>query len=151
MMVSVANHRYIIGNRHDGFIILRLKNPASILFTCLDFPPETNLHLLVCPSYFPLIPLLQPVVRQFNLIAINDLLFKKTIFIADSAAMTSILKRCERIHKAGGQAAKASISKSGIRFLFFDVLKIPSQFLKSCAHDIQNSEIQQVIAEQTAN
>ncbi len=70
----------------------------------------------------PYIPVIQPVVRFFNLITILDQLPEHTVFVADTVTGDRQLQGCTAIDKAGSQTAQTTITQACIPlhlYLFF--------------------------------
>ena len=51
------------------------------------------------PAFFPDIAFIQPVVWQFNLIAINELLLKQAVLVANPVPITGIAITGQCVHK----------------------------------------------------
>ncbi len=51
----------------------------------------------------------KPLVRQFDLLAIDEFLAEEAIFVADGVAMSRIAKRSDGIKEAGSKTAKPAI------------------------------------------
>ncbi|MNC83677.1 hypothetical protein D3C75_1377780 [compost metagenome] len=62
----------------------------SILLVSLNVAPELNFDLFIWTPHFPFITLIQPIVRQLNLIAIDNFLLEQTVFITDTTSMSRI-------------------------------------------------------------
>ncbi|MNI43095.1 hypothetical protein D3C73_974150 [compost metagenome] len=103
-----------------------LKGQLPVLDAGLNPAPEADLHLLVFPAHFPHIIILQPVVRQLDLITIYNLLLKQAVFIADSAAVSRILQGSQGIQEAGGQPPEPAVAKPGIRLFLLHIGQIES-------------------------
>ena len=121
-VVMISNDWDIIWHAHDSRIPLADQfeiSRAIVLLTHIRISSEANLNRLI---WFPVLPdkaILQPVIRDFCLMSINNLLFKQAIFITDTTAMSWKSKRSHGVYKAGCQSTKAAITKACIRFFLF--------------------------------
>jgi len=81
---------------------------------------------------FPRIVKSQPVIREFCLISIDDLLFKDSVVVANSIAHGGDGKGSKRIKETSSKTSETSVSQRCIRFLFKNVLHIyRAQFLQT--------------------
>ncbi|MNP18008.1 hypothetical protein D3C76_1104610 [compost metagenome] len=90
-----TNDRDIVRHCSNSLILRMIEYESSVLFAGLNSPPEPNFNLLVFAAHFPYIIILQPVIRKFHLIPINDLLLEQAIFIPYTTAMSRILQGSE--------------------------------------------------------
>ncbi|MNP03676.1 hypothetical protein D3C76_955700 [compost metagenome] len=95
MPAICTNDRDIIRHCTNSLILRMFEYEPSVLFAGLNNPPEPDFNLFVFAAHFPYIIILQPIIRQFHLIPVNDLLLKQAIFITYTAAMSRILQRSE--------------------------------------------------------
>ncbi|MNC08006.1 hypothetical protein D3C75_555770 [compost metagenome] len=151
MLAVGTNNRNIVRDRAYCFVILVVKCQFTILFTGFNMSPEPDFHLFVFPAHFPHIIILQPIVRQFHLVTVHNLLLKQAVFVADAAAMPRILQGSQGIQEAGCQPAKAAIAKPCIRFFLLHLPQIESKLRKAIAHNLKHTHIQQIIAKQPAD
>jgi len=87
----------------------------------------------------------QPVIRYLNLIPVNDLLLEDTITVAQTVAPSRVVQACEAVEKAGGEAAQAAISQSGVVLLFNDVLDPETKFGKASYESSISSQIRGIV------
>ena len=88
--VLVANNRYII--RHCSYLSVIIVNSSGgtiIVNMHICLAAKANLYSLVRLAELPGKAIAQPVIWNLNLLAINNLLLKKAILVADTAAMSS--------------------------------------------------------------
>src|SRR5205085_11529913 len=63
---------------------------------------------------FPRIAEGEPVLGQFDLPAVDDLLAKEAVLVANAVAVRGDADRCHRLHEAGGETAEAAIAERGV-------------------------------------
>ncbi len=91
--VSIADNRQIIRNSLNDLIAFLLKcSSASLIGVHIYIAAKLNLLGVLISSKLEGISVLQPGVRNLNLISILDLLTEHTVFITDSAAIGHISK-----------------------------------------------------------
>ena len=93
----------------------------------------------------------KPVIRILYLVAVFYALFKHTIFVADSVAVSRIVQSCKRIEEAGSKAAKTTVTKTCIRLFVFDHIKVYIHFLQNFFYRIFDSCIYKVVAKGTSH
>ncbi len=81
-----AGDRHIIRLCDNGVIIHMTELESSVLHIFLDPAAEVNLLHILGARNLPYVSALKPRVGHLNLIAVNNLLTEKSVFIADSAA-----------------------------------------------------------------
>jgi hypothetical protein len=82
------------------------------------------------PGEFPRIEV-KPVVRNLNLVAINNLLLEDTISVSQSISPSWVVERSQGIEEASSQSTEATISKCSIVFLVDDILDSETQIRKA--------------------
>ena len=70
----------------------------------------------------------QPVIRQLLLSAVVDLLLKDAVFVANRHAVPENPLRCERVEKTRSKPSKPPVAQTGVRFDFFQLLQVKSEF-----------------------
>ena len=93
------------------------------------------------------ITVLQPVIRDFDLISVLDLLAEHTVVVADAAAVCRIVQGGKGIQETCGKTAQTAVAQSRVPLLIFDVHKIVTQLLKSLFNDLLLSQSQDSIAQ----
>mmetsp|Transcript_101606 Transcript_101606/g.140414 ORF Transcript_101606/g.140414 Transcript_101606/m.140414 type:complete len:202 (+) Transcript_101606:1511-2116(+) len=85
---------------------------------------ETNRVSYIRALNFPRVSILQPEVRNFNLVTILDLLLEDSVFVSNTVTPSRNLKSGERVKEASGKAAKTTVSESGISLLFVEIFHL---------------------------
>ncbi len=145
-----AHHRHVIGHRlhHPGIdegiggtAIPDLGGHGAFKADVKDI-----LHV----RHFPDVAVLQPVIRQFHLLAAGQFLAEEAILIADGAAHGRQIQRRQRIHKAGGQPPQPAVAQAGLRLLIDDVLPGQAQFRQRLGVVLGAQQAQGVVKQQPA-
>ena len=100
---------------------------------------------------FERIAVFQPVIRGFLLETVHDLLLEHTIVVTDAAAVCMVAARSKGVHEAGCQSSQTAVSECRIRFLIFQCVEIETDIGKRILNACILAEIEQVVAEGTAN
>lgn len=77
---------------------------------------KVNVNSDIVPRELPWVEI-KPVIRDLNLISIDDLLLKDTIPVAESVTPSRKVHRRHTIEEARGKSSKTTISKRCIVFL----------------------------------
>ena len=104
--------------------------PAFYLLILSDITIELNIHCDVVSRELPGIKV-KPVIRDFDLVTIDNLLLEDTISVSKTITPCRVVERGKTIEEAGGQPSKATIAKSGIMLLGDDILDPESEFGKT--------------------
>ena len=145
-LVMVAHDRHIIGHSHDRHGILMHQLQGAVLhFLHVGIAVEFDIHSLVCLAVLPGKAVLQPVVRDLHLVAVNELLLEQTVLIADAAAAARQTVRRQGVNEAGSQTAQAAVAKARIRLLLKELRQLQLEiFLQDFLHRILDAEIDQI-------
>ena len=81
-------------------------------------------------TQFKRISILKPVIGNFDLKSVFDLLTEHSVSIADTASVCTVSKSSKRVEEAGRKSAKTAVSKRGISFLIFYKIDIDAHFVK---------------------
>ena len=119
-IVTVADHRQVIGNGSYGLIAVLYKVVHAVSVFNPHITAEFYLYRVLRTSDLKGIAVFQPVVRNLYLIAVFNLLLEHAVFIADAAAIGRISQGRQGIEEAGCQTAQTAVSKSCIRFLILN-------------------------------
>src|SRR5207247_9686777 len=88
---------------------------------------EVHIEANVRPGNFPRIAEAQPLIRDFNLPAVADLLIEDSEFIADAVSDRRNLQRRQRFHEPCGQASETAVAEARLFFVLDDVVQIQSK------------------------
>ena len=145
-VVVIAYHRHIIGHSHDGggVLIYKLQFPiAQILH--VGIAEELDINGLISLAILPGKAILQPVVGNLSLLAINNLLLEEPELIMKAAAVACQAVSCHGVDEAGSQATQAAIAQACIRFFFIDIRKLQLEIiLKNFLHSLFDTKIDKV-------
>ncbi len=143
-VVVIAGHRHIIRNGQH-FLVSFVVEDALVFDVLLpDLAAELDGHRLVRPPKFPDVAVLQPRVRQFRLVAVDDLLPEHAIAVADTAAVSRNVQGSHRVQKTGGQPAESAAAKSGLGLLFGQVFQADPQIAQPLLALRQNIQVEQI-------
>ena len=95
--------------------------------------------------------MLQPVLGQFDLIAIVDPLAEHAVHIADAIAIGRQVEAGEAFHEAGRQPAQAAIAKRGVGLDLLDLGQIDAQRLQRLGDLAGLAQIGERVAQQPAD
>ena len=71
----------------------------------------------------PGVSVLEPVVGNFNLLAVLDNLLKDAIIVADTVSPGGDLKRGQTVEEAGGKTTETTVAEASVALLLIEVLK----------------------------
>ena len=105
---------------------------------------------LVRPFGFPGESVLEPGIRQFHLLTVHNMLFKKTVLVPDAAPVARQFERRHGIDEAGRQTAQTSVPQPRIRLLGQDGIQVEPQFPESFPGQVLHAAVHQVGIQQPA-
>lgn len=91
---------------------------------------DTHVHGDVLSGELPGVEV-KPVIRHFNLIAIDDLLLEDSVSVTQTVTPGGEIKRSQAIQEAGSQTTQTTVSESGIVLLADDILNAESEIGES--------------------
>ena len=100
---------------------------------------------------FPGTAFFQPVVWDFNLVALFNRLFENAEFIADAVSVSGVLLSRQRVHITSCQASQTAVSESHVGFQFLNSLQVVIHLLEHVITVFIQVEIDQRIAQQASN
>ena len=121
-IVSVTDHRQVIGDCPDGLIPLLDEIVPSIPALSTDISAEFDLHGILGAADFKGVAVLQPVIRHLHLVSVLNLLLEHSVAVADAAAVGRIAQGRQRIQETCCQPSQAAVSKSRIRLLVLNYI-----------------------------
>ena len=92
---------------------------------------ELNGLDLVGTADLPDVAVFQPVVGNFDLIAVHDALTEQAVLVADGAAHGGQLKSGEGVEEAGSQTAEAAVAQTGLGLDLKDSVAVDTQLVQS--------------------
>ena len=146
--IVVADDRHIVRHCHDdhGILVHELEFSANIAHICVSAKLHINgfIRLAVLPRK----SVAQPVVRDLDLVAADDLLLEEPVLIADAASVSREAMRRERVDEAGGETTETAVSKPRVRFCLVGVTELEVKILKHFFERFFNAKIDEVCLEQ---
>ncbi len=150
--VLKARNRGIVSHGHYRFgvgpVVAQM---ARIVHKLMDAAIKVNRVEKFGPGKFPGIAVTQPVVWRLNLITPTDMLKENTIFVANAIPIARNACIGHRIQITGRQSPQAAIAQAGVPFGLFNCAQIHLQGFQGLAHFLIQAEIEQGIAQRTAN
>ena len=116
----------IVGHSDDFLAALPLGSLSWAVLPLLRETKESDLVLHVLSLDFPWVSVVQPKIRNFDLVAIFDHLLENSIFIPDTVTPSWDLKGSKRVNKASGESSETTVSEGGIALLLIQLFEIVS-------------------------
>ena len=142
-----AGDDLVVGFRND---LLRL-NPAGFLSFLLNAAAEAHFIAGVVALKLPRVTVLQPVVRRLFLSAIDNILFKHPVVVADAVTASRQTQRRQGVKEASRQAAQTAVAKPGVILFIDQLFEIEPHLRQRAAHIVINAQRQQRIREGAAD
>ena len=151
-VVMIADNGHIIGNCHDDHGVLMHELQAAVRHLLhISIAVELDIHGLIRLAVFPGKAVLQPVVGDFYLVAVNDFLLKQTVLITDGAAMARQMMCCHGIDKAGSKTAQTAVAQTSIGFFFVNLVQVQLEVAQRFLNRFLNAQINQIGFQETAH
>ena len=127
-------------------------DPADTIFTVLVMvmlatAAEAHALGIFRAFHLPGIAVPQPVVRLFDLAAIDDALAEHAVFITQAIAHHRQLQRGAAVQKTGRQPPQAAVAQPGVGLGFGQFLQLDPQVFKRLGRRIGNAQVQHRIAQ----
>ena len=106
----IAGDEHIMRHGDDGVIADLRDLEAAVVHPLADLATKLDLHGVILAGAEPYVAHFQPVIREFHLPAVDDLLAENAEFIADGAAGDGIAKAGACVHIARRQTAEAAVA-----------------------------------------
>ena len=124
----------------------------STLFATLHRAAAEVHHVLdLGPRKLPRIARAQPVVRRFDLLAVDDLLTEHAVFVADAVAEARNAERRHRIEKAGREPAEAAVAERGVRLDIGQRIHVDAETRERFLHLVVDAEREQGVRKRPAD
>ena len=121
---------------------------AFVVDVALGAPTETDETGLIGLGQFPGPASFQPLVGDLHLPAVADQLVENPELVADAVTGCRDLETGQGFHVASGQAAEATVAKTGLLFNVQDLLKrFDSEVAKGFLGFFLNAQIEQVVVQ----
>ena len=99
----------------------------------------------------PRVAELEPFVRLFDLIAVDDALVEDPEVVAEPITDRRQVHRGHRIEEAGGEPAEPAIAESGVHLVIAELVPIQPLLRHGLAADVFHLEIDHIVAQQPAD
>ena len=147
----IAGDIHVIRHGHNGAVADLRDLEAVVVHPLADLAAELDLDGVVLAGLQPHVAHLEPVVREFHLPAVDDLLLEDTELIADGEAGHRVIHAGRGIHIAGGQTAKAAVSKAGVGIDGIDLIDVEACIGQCLAELCLQPKVKEVIAQAGAD
>ena len=114
----------------------------------LDVPVNRNFEAAGRAAEVPRVAGNEPVVRRFDLIAVDESLAEEPEFIVDPVADTRKIERCERIKEARGEATEPAVPEPHIFFFCENRFGIKPELANGFFGNVEKLGVGEVVAEQ---
>ena len=125
----VAGNIKIMRHRHYGLIAHLRRLELAVVHPFMDRSAEADLDGVVLSRVQPHVAQPQPVVRELDLPAVDDLLLENAELVANRKARHRVLEPRRRVHVARGKPPQAAISKSRVRLHLAELRKREPELL----------------------
>ena len=123
----------------------------AVLPPLLHAAAEADGHGAVLPRHKPDLALGQPDVGQLKLLAVDDALTEKAVFVQNGEAARRVCQRRERVHKAGGETSQPAVAEAGVGLLFINRVQIEAQVGERLAVRLLETEVIQIQPQRAAD
>ena len=146
-----ADHRHLIRDSADGLAADSFKMQITVFIGGhIDRTVEVYVDCPVMAADFPLVTQTHPLVRDFDLLVVENHLFEETELIADRIAGSRIVAGCKRIHEAGCETTQTAVSEAGVFFELKQFFEIDIQILQTFLDEVVGIEIHKIVAQHSA-
>ena len=150
-VVVITDDRHVVRHSHDRHRILVDELEAAIRHLLhVGIAVELDIDGLIRLAVLPGKAVLEPVVRDLDLVALDDLLLEQAVLVADAAAVARQAVCCHRVDEAGGKAAEAAVAEACV-WLFIERLdETEVEVLQDFLDGLFDAEIDEIRLEQAA-
>ena len=150
-VVVIADNRHIIRHSHDRHRIFVDELETAVFHLLhVGIAVELDVDGLVRLAVLPGKTVLEPVVRNLDLVAVDNLLLEQTVLVADAAAVTRQTMRCHRVDEAGSETAEAAVAEARIRLFLIRIRQIDAEAVEDVLHSILDAEVDEVRLQQAS-
>ena len=112
---------------------------------------EAHLDGLILAGMQPHVAHFQPVIREFHLPAVNDLLLEDAELIADGEARDRVAKSGRRVHIARRQPPEAAVSEARVGVHAAQALQREALLLQDLVRQPEQAEIVEIVSQRRAD
>ena len=95
--VAISYYWKIIGNCLDRLVILLIPDQSAVLFPASHVSTKFDHLRVLCAAQLKRIAVSEPVIGNFALESVADLLLKHSVAVADTASVCRVSKRRKRV------------------------------------------------------
>ena len=125
----IARNIEIVRHGHHRLIAHLRGLELAVVHPLMHRSAEAHLDRVIFSRVQPHIAQSQPVVRELDLPAVDDLLLENAELIANRKARHRVLKSRRRVHVARGKPPQAAVSKSRVRLHLAELRKREPELL----------------------
>ena len=148
---AIAGNVQIVRDSNDGLIACLGGLELVAVHPLVHLSAEANLYSVVLAGMQPHIAHFEPVIREFHLPAVDDLLAEDAELISDGEAGHGIIQTGRCVHIARGQTAQAAVAKSGIRLKRAEAFQAEAEIMQDLPCRFQQAHVVQVVAQARAD
>lgn len=142
---SVARNGYVIRQSRDHLTVLPGDDLLAIVVCVFVHPAvELDIDRDIVSWEFPWVEV-KPVVRDFDLIAVLNLLLEDTISISKTVAPSWIIQRSHAVEETCCKSAQTAIAQCGVVLLIDDILDAEAKILQALCCFVSLMESQELV------
>ena len=144
--VAAGDHD-IIRNSLHFFVIGVCDAERAVVPSFRNLATKANGEGLICSGNEPAFCTGEPDIRKLYLVAFNDLLLEKTVFVAKRETCCGVVERSKRIHEASCKTAETAIAETGVRFCFIKIVDIAAERFYSACVSLFEAKVTKIVFE----
>ncbi len=147
----VAGDIHVVGDGQDGAVAGVVHHMVDAVPALLHLAAEVDLHGVLRHRLQPDLPAGEPVIGQFALPAVADLLLKDAVLVQDAVAGGHIAIGGKAVQVAGRQPPQAAVAKTGVGLAFVKVLQLYIIPLEGLLEHLHQPQVVKVVFEALAH
>lgn len=145
---AVADDRDVVGDGKDVLGVLNGIDQTVTFLTRDDVPAKADANRLVRALDLPWIALGEPLIGDFHLASVNDLLLEQAVAVAHAVTVARDALVCHGVEEAGGETAEAAVAERRVGLLALDLVEIAAHVGDGVGDEVADAEVEQVVVEQ---
>ena len=93
----------------------------------------------------------EPLVGQFDLLAVHEFLAEEAVFVTDGVAVAGIAEGGDGVEEAGREASEAAVAETGIGLHVLELADVDAEFLEAFLGDLVDAEVLHVGGQEAAH
>ena len=151
-VIAIADNRIVIRHSDNRLIIFLYETVFSVAFGhSANIAAEFDFYSVFISLDAPRVAVFQPVIGRFHLITVFDFLFKNTIVVADTAAISRQLQCGQGIQETCSQTPQTAVTQTRIGFRVLYHIVINAKFFQNFSDLIIHFQIDQAVAEKASH